>query len=248
MIPLEMLSRCCGEMPEKQQRQKAVRRKKRWRNVSSFALCLGRRDVALIFNAPHAAASVTLGWTRPICSRASGDGLFHFWRLLGGPRCCTGQVRGARVGAGPAGSWQHASEGCHFHPEKALGGRCCPLGRLNPGRPCVVGRRWEEFWKAESLSSGHSAHLLPLLLFVPKLLPALGSSPESRVGSQLDEVTRFKSVLHPGSVEEQPKAEPDLTSLQCEIIHILKCFLLIKNIIYAHYRKCGMYKCIKINV
>lgn len=159
-----------------------------------------------------------------------------------------GQVRGARVGVGLVGFWQYVLEGCYFYFEKVLGGRCCFLGRLNLGRFCVVGRRWEEFWKVEFFFSGYSVYLFSLFFFVFKLFSVLGLFLEFRVGSQLDEVIRFKLVLYFGFVEEQLKVELDLTFFQCEIIYILKCFFLIKNIIYVYYRKCGMYKCIKINV
>lgn len=69
MIPLKLLSRYCGEMPEKQQ-QKAVRRKKKLRNFYIFALCLRGREVALIFRVLHAAASLTSVWTRPISPKS----------------------------------------------------------------------------------------------------------------------------------------------------------------------------------
>lgn len=136
-----------------------------------FALCLRRRDVVLIFNVLHAAASVAFGWTRPTSSKFEWDAVCHCWKL-GLPPCCTGSSGGnARMGLGAQGAslWDATKP---FPPWRCSWGGCHPCVPLGLGSPCMLVRNWRDLGRLNHLPVEHRAHLLllvPLCSQAPRL-------------------------------------------------------------------------------
>lgn len=130
------------------------------------------------------------------------SGCWECWALV------QGQAEGCEDGAQvQVALGKDALEDFYFCSGYAYGGCCCPFGLLSPGSPSV-GRCWEEFGEIGPAYSHQFPFSLKMLLssgFIHRL--------QSR-NLKLAKVTSFEWLLHLRPVEELPKAEPYLMSLQ----------------------------------